>query len=262
MESLKKFYRRYLKSYAVSWKGHYPDWKTASEASHGYDQSMILDKVKKATLQVKNGEALYERDSVLFDEVQYSWPLLTALLWVAARQQGRLHVMDFGGSLGSSYFQNRQFLQSLSHVQWSVIEQPNFVQTGQQFIQDHQLQFFYSPEECIQQKGIPDILLVSGTLPYLESPYTTLQQLISLGIPHLVIDNTPFNPKKGNRLTVQYIKPAIYEASYPCWFLDYDQVKATIHSHYTVMSEHKNDVTVYLDGQPQHYRGLIAVLKK
>ena len=40
--------------------------------SSGYDSQLILDKVLTSTLKVKNGEAAYERDSVLFDEIQYA----------------------------------------------------------------------------------------------------------------------------------------------------------------------------------------------
>ena len=70
----------------------------------------ILDKVLAATLKVKQGQAVFERDSVLFDEIEYSWPLLAGLMWAAASNGGKLNVLDFGGALGSSYYQNRKFL--------------------------------------------------------------------------------------------------------------------------------------------------------
>jgi putative methyltransferase (TIGR04325 family) len=73
------------------------------EASTGYDSEIILEKTRDALLKVKNGEAAYERDSVLFDEIQYAWPLLTSLMWVAAQAKGILNVLDFGGSLGTTY---------------------------------------------------------------------------------------------------------------------------------------------------------------
>ena len=88
--------------------GDYPTWGEAMRASSGYDAAHILEKVKGALLKVKRGQAIYERDSVLFDRIEYSWPLLTGLLWVASLNENRLSVLDFGGSLGSSYFQNRQ----------------------------------------------------------------------------------------------------------------------------------------------------------
>jgi len=57
-------------------------------ASTGYDNDMILEKTRLALLKVKNGEAAYERDSVVFEDIQYAWPLLAGLLWVAAALAG------------------------------------------------------------------------------------------------------------------------------------------------------------------------------
>ena len=60
---------------------------------------LILGKVLEATLKVKNGEAVYERDLVLFDHIEFYWPVLSGLMWVAARNNGRLNVLDYGGTL-------------------------------------------------------------------------------------------------------------------------------------------------------------------
>lgn len=52
--------------------GYYNSWIEAVAASTGYDTDLILEKTKAALLKVKNGEAIYERDSVLFNEIQYT----------------------------------------------------------------------------------------------------------------------------------------------------------------------------------------------
>ncbi len=62
----------------------------------------------QATRKVVAGEAVYERDSVVFDHLEYAWPLLACLLQIAAERRS-LRVIDFGGSLGSSWRQNRRF---------------------------------------------------------------------------------------------------------------------------------------------------------
>ena len=81
-------------------------------------------------MTVVDGRAAYERDSVLFEEVEYVWPLLASLMWVGARHLGSLNVLDFGGSLGSTYFQNRIFLATLPSVRWNIVEQPRHVEVG------------------------------------------------------------------------------------------------------------------------------------
>ena len=55
------------------WYGNYKSWEEATKRSIGYDDVQILNKVKDALMKVKNGEAIYERDSVLFDKIRYSF---------------------------------------------------------------------------------------------------------------------------------------------------------------------------------------------
>ena len=76
----------------VSWTGNYTSWQEAKQHSSGYESSVILETVKNALLKVKNGEAVYERDSVLFDKIQYSFPLLSALMWISSKNNSRLSV--------------------------------------------------------------------------------------------------------------------------------------------------------------------------
>lgn len=252
---------RLLRSGRYGWSGNYSSWKEAVSNSGGYEQEGILHKVKHASLKVKNGEAIYERDSVLFDKTEYSWPLLSILMWLAAKNNGFLSVIDFGGSLGSTYYQNRTFLSDLKEVKWNVIEQENFVECGSADFSDSTLQFFSSIRESIDARGMPDILIISCTLPYLEKPYEFIQQFFQYKIPYLVIDNTPFNYQDFDRITIQKIHPAIYEASYPCWFLNYNKVKDKLQQRYSLMEEYQNELYIYLDGHKIQYRGLLAQLK-
>ena len=45
-------------------------------------------------MKVKKGEAVYERDSMIFDQIEYSWPVLFGLMWAAAQNSGYLKVLD------------------------------------------------------------------------------------------------------------------------------------------------------------------------
>ena len=103
---------RYLsyRTYKYGWFGNYSSWQDAKKDSVGYDSDLILEKVKNSLLKVKNGEAIYERDSILFDKMEYSWPLLAALLWIANKNMAKLNIIDFGILL------NRQSLWSVENV--------------------------------------------------------------------------------------------------------------------------------------------------
>lgn len=195
-------------------KGDFPSWEAALARCTGYDAEHILAKVLEATLKVRRGEMAFERDSVVFDEIEYAWPVTAGLMWAAARNGGKLNVLDFGGALGSSYFQNRKWLQSLPEVQWNVVEQAHFVESGQLHIQDAQLRFYKTIKECLAEKT-PNVVLLSSVLQYLQSPDATLEELSNAGATCLIVDRTPITPLGKDRILLQHVPPSIYMASYP-----------------------------------------------
>ncbi len=243
---------------ALVWSGDYKSWSEIKEITEGYNSADILEKCKTSLLKVKTGEAVYERDSVLFDEIQYSWPLLAGLQRTALENNGKLCVMDFGGSLGSTYYQNKEFLQGLHYLQWCVIEQPNFVDCGKKHFEDEQLKFYYTIEECILLHK-PDILLLSSVLQYLEKPYEWIERFIALKIPCIIIDRTAFTEPARDILTVQNVPEEIYKASYPAWFFNFDNFKKQFKNYKMLASfnAHEGFVIHLENGLTSTYRGLI-----
>ena len=151
------------KIFQYGWNGDFSNWQEAKNRSKGYDAEEILLKVKDSLLAIKEGKAVHERDSVLFDTIIYSWPMLTGLLLAASCSQGKLNVLDFGGSLGSSYFQNRRFLKHLKEISWNIVEQPHFIETGKQYFANKTLNFYNSVDECLKTKKI-NIFFISKSI--------------------------------------------------------------------------------------------------
>jgi putative methyltransferase (TIGR04325 family) len=218
--------------------GNYSSWQQAVSNSNGYDSERIFRRAKSAALQVKNGEAAFERDTVVFPDPDFEWPLLSALLWGASRAGDRLRVLDFGGSLGSLYFQHRRFFQHLKECRWTVVEQPHIASWGNAALGDGHLRFCERLEDA--QDDIPfDLLLMASVLPYVESPYELLRRLLALEIPVAVIDKMPILAAgKKDRLTVQRVDPAIYPASYPAWFFDGLKLEAEIKKTHRVVARY------------------------
>jgi putative methyltransferase (TIGR04325 family) len=210
---------------AIQFRGDYGSWAEARAASAGYDLPSILEKQIAAASQVRDGKAPYERDTVVFSEIEHSFPLLAALLHVAGTDGNRLSVVDFGGALGSSYYQNRALLAHLAGLRWSIVEQPHFVDAGRRMFEDGSLRFYDSIEHCMTAER-PNVLLVSSVLQYLEAPLAFATGLAGLGIPHLVIDRTPMTREAPTRLTVQHVPPSIYPASYPCWIFNEAELRS------------------------------------
>lgn len=199
---------------SVYWSAPFPTWDAAAALCSGYDSDLIYKKVESATQAVFNGEAIYERDSVLFSKIEYSWPLLAALMTVHATRK-KLHVVDFGGALGSSYFQNKRFLDEISDVRWTVVEQSRFVEIGRAKFQGDILHFSESLAKASKSESI-DIALFGSSLCYLPSPKEILDQVERLEIPFLIIDRTPFIDGPSDLYCAQFVKEPIYSASYPC----------------------------------------------
>jgi putative methyltransferase (TIGR04325 family) len=174
-----------------------------------------LNKVHQSLYKVKIGIRIYERDSVLFDEIKYSWPLLAGLMMAAAKLSGKINVLDFGGSLGSTYFQNKKFLDRFDNVKWNVVEQENFVKIGKKDFEDDRLKFFDKVNDCAKEHS-PNILILSSVIQYIERPYELLESLISeTNIDYILVDRTPFT-NNDERIVIQTVPSSIYKASYPC----------------------------------------------
>ena len=238
----------------VFFSGNFHTWDEALKASAGYDAPAILDKVKASLLKVKSGAAIYERDSVLFDEVEYSWPLLTALLWIASNKEGSLNLVDFGGSLGSSYYQNRKFISHLSSVQWHIVEQPSFVRCGRQYFEDDVLRFHDSLESCLEQSS-SDTIILSSVLQYISEPLKLIKKVIDNNFEYVLIDRTPFIAKGPDRITVQHTSSEIYKASYPAWFFNERSFLANFEELYDMTAAF--DAPIDMANIPSSYKGYI-----
>lgn len=199
--------------------GNFRSYSDALSLAQGYSDDKILSKVKESMLQVKNGSAKYERDSVLFDKIEYAWPLLAIFQNIALKKDARLSVLDFGGSLGSSFYQNIHFLSDLKSLTWIVVEQQNFVDVGKAQFQDNHLKFVYTIDEALELTK-PDVVLFSGVLQYLEQPYKTLADIFNFEVPYILIDRTSFVNSGEDRITIQNVPESIYKASYPCTFFN------------------------------------------
>jgi putative methyltransferase (TIGR04325 family) len=207
--------------------GRYYSWEEAKKKCSGYDADNILEKVKSAALNVKNGTTVYERDSCCFYDINYSFAIISFLLKAAIENNNKLNVLDFGGSLGSTYYQNRQFLPDLREFSWNIVEQSNFVTCGIQNFQDNTLHFYSTVEEC-KQKHDCNVLLLSGVIQYLEKPFEMIEQFKAMDCDYIIIDRTPFTHEKKDFISIQKVSPKIYSASYPHYFFNEDNFVSAI----------------------------------
>ncbi|SHF64142.1 putative methyltransferase, LIC12133 family [Pedobacter caeni] len=251
----KNLFKKHQKN-QYGWFGNYSSWAELSRETDGYDADVILERTKNAILKVKNGEAVYERDSVVFDKKEYPFPLITFLLHSATLNKKPLHVIDFGGSLGSTYYQVKEFLTPEICGSWNVVEQSHYVECGKSHFEDGVLKFYESMDACLKEKTV-DLVILSGSVQYLEKPHDFLQKLAEYNFQFLLFDRTAFHYGEKDRLTLQKVPPEIYPASYPSWFFNQTNFLSHFSSQYQMVAEFasyvKGEENTLIDGIQSGY---------
>jgi putative methyltransferase (TIGR04325 family) len=256
---MKIFYSLLRKSQSIGWLGNFSTWEEAKTQCTGYDDVLILEKVKTSVLKVKNGEAVYERDSVLFDKIEYSNKVLDVFNIIIKENDGELAIIDFGGSLGSCYFQYRNLLSNLKKINWNVVEQKHFVDCGNKYIKDENLVFYYSINEVLAEKN-SNVLFLSGVIQYLEKPYEFINKILHYNFEYIIFDRTAFIENEKDRITIQYVPKNIYKASYPAWFLNEQHFLSLFSQDYNLINEFISEITLPIkltDGSHVYWKGFI-----
>lgn len=224
----------YLGGYVIYYRGEFADWATARATAGGYDEESLLERLVVVAQAVKEGTVAWEQDGVTWDHIPNDLPLFAALTRVALAQEGRLAVVDFGGALGSSYFQCRGFLAEVTALSWGVVEQPQLVAIGRERFERDALHFFSTIDEAVAALR-PNVALLSSVLQYLEQPWTVLDQFVATRIPYLIIDRHPCT-FTHELITIQMIPSTLYPASYPSWLFDCPRMMARLEQHYKLLA--------------------------
>src|SRR5258708_21083121 len=112
------------------YRGNFANWAQAMRRSDGYSAEVILDKVKLAALKVRDGEAAFERDSILFETPVHSHAVLAWLQRIALANDCRLNGLDFGGALGSSVYPGPHFSRRCKETRAAGVEPKKLFDLG------------------------------------------------------------------------------------------------------------------------------------
>jgi putative methyltransferase (TIGR04325 family) len=239
----------------LNWKGNFLDWEIALHESTGYDSNEIIQKCKSSINKVINNEAVYERDSFVLEFKDYSWPLVSGLLMAALDHNKKLNVLDFGGSLGSTFFQVKDLLEPSVELFWNVVEQKKFVDEGKDTFENDKLKFYYTIQECLKNNNC-NVAVLSSVMQYLEEPYQPLNELVQCRIDYIIIDRTLFIKGDKPVITVQTVPESIYKASYPCWLLNENELIDSFNRSYKIIAEFDSKIDS-CNYENTYYKGFI-----
>jgi putative methyltransferase (TIGR04325 family) len=237
------------------WCGNYKTWAKAVSLTTGYDKENILEKVRIFHKNLKNSRLGNIGEDDFRYAGQYAWEVCAILLWIANQNKACLNVLDFGGSLGTLYYQHKPFFDALK-VRWNVVEQPHYVNVGKAEFEDESLKFFFSAENCIQEmKTLVQCVLFGSVLQYLEKPYEILADVFKYKIQYIFITRTGFLPNSLDRITIQKVPKNYYDASYPCWIFEEQKFINFFAQHgYKPIFEYKEKYQINI---PSTYKGIL-----
>lgn len=207
---------------ATGYIGDYDQWEKAHDECGGYDDPHILSTVVSATKAVMNGIAAYERDGYLFYEQKYNYNLCAIMLRCAIQNNNNgVRVLDIGGSLGSTYFQNKKYLEEIKGLEYIIAEQNSFVEYGQNNLENKNLKFICS-EENWGKYGSYDIILLSGSLQYIPNYNDIVYKILQASPSYIVLDRIVVGNRK--RICKEFVSKKIYNGSYPVRIFTEDEI--------------------------------------
>lgn len=197
----------------VRYLGEYSSWSDADKECEGYDDSAIINKVVSAIQKVLNGDAVWERDSFLFYQEKYVYKICAAIIRCALQNGNQgVRILDIGGSLGSTYFQNRKYLADVKNLEYIVAEQDHFSEYGHENLENDVLKFISSKHQW-EKDGKYDIILMSGSLQYIAD-YEEIIAKIKKAQPHYIILDRILVGERM-RICKELVPEKIYKSSYP-----------------------------------------------
>ena len=191
-------------------KGSFYNWNEALKNSTGYNSNLIFDKTINSFKKVIEKKAKYERDSFLFYKDNPDKFLISLIKRLYKKK--KINICDFGGSLGSLYYQNIKYLNK-KRFTWNIVEQKKYVSYAKKnnLINDN-LKFFYRIDDVFKKKI--DLVIISSVLQYLKFPEKIINKIAKNKIKNLIILRTPLHTE-DDKIMIQIVPKNIYPASYP-----------------------------------------------
>jgi putative methyltransferase (TIGR04325 family) len=158
-----------------------------AECSGGYSADLLLDSI------CARHKAFYHGSS---DFPEVPW-YLTAGLFAALPLAFSflckpLHVLDFGGSVGTHYVLATKCYPSIPIAKWAVVETEPFVARAREMDTDA-FQFFNDISAAADWLGPVDLLTTAGALQYTADPIYFLIRLLHLRSPVFALQRCAFS---------------------------------------------------------------------
>lgn len=247
------FYQLYDKNIpSVRYMGDYDNWNNAYNECDGYEDENIINTVTSAIQKVLNGDAVWERDGFLFHEEKYIYHICAVILKCALQKQNEgVRILDIGGSLGSTYFQNRKYLTDVKKLEYVVAEQEHFADYGYKNLQDTVLKFIKSTDNWVDF-GKFDIVLMSASLQYISDYKQIIAKIMEIRPHYIILDRIMVSDRM--RICRETVPENIYKGSYPIRIFSENEISHFFGTDYIMVEKDISSVpewAYFVDGKAE-----------
>ncbi len=254
-------------------EGPYSSWRDAVANSDGWGAPAAFEKTLALSLKVRDGLIEFQQDLIEYDRIIYSETILAFLAMASGMNGGKLDIVDFGGSLGTNFAQNRKILRPFierGKCAWSVVERPPTADLGKKHFEDENLRFFGALDELkMQRHELPTSFLFSGSLQCVDEPFALQDRIIDGGVNLIAFDRLLVSPKAQHEIFIQQPDPAMqYHTTYPTWCFSRNLFVETMASKdFALVEEFTLPAGAQFDyhrgpGKPYYWCGMIFAREK
>lgn len=224
--------------------GNYSSYEEALEQCTGYENPAIVEKITHST------ETLIRSPKPDLDS--RSQQLLASFAHIqAALPKSEYRVLDFGGALGAHYHTFKAHLPPTLRFKWFVFETPPMSVAGKKHFANEELDFITKSElEQYIAQGNFDFIIASSFIQHTEEPEAYWDIIKRFNAPYVLMNRLPLIDKEADILSIQYVEPTIYDASYPAWFLaEHKWLELMQQEHHMLLRWTIPEDEVYLDNK-------------
>jgi putative methyltransferase (TIGR04325 family) len=212
-------------------------WDFALNNSLNYNQDKLVNNIFLATQNVLNKKYSYESDGVNFNNLKIDHNFLESLKKCIKTDNTIL--LDFGGSLGTTFFKYHNLISINKSIEWFIVEQEKIFEKSKILNFPKNLKFFKNIDE-IQVK--PDIILLGSVLQYIEHYKKLLKNLISLKPNYIFIERTIFSINNLESIYIQENYFNFKKTSYPVRAISLKLLKEfMLKANYIVVNKYENN---------------------
>jgi putative methyltransferase (TIGR04325 family) len=173
------------------------------------------------------------------------------------KQKPSIKVLDWGGELGCHYQLFHNLFPGIV-FDWTILETELMCKYGNKEFATEQLRFMSEHDD-----GGYDIVVASGVLQYINGPVNEFNKITNQSPKFIIFNRLPFIDESQDSLTVQYVPPSIYNASYPVRFFAREKWYSIFQQQYAITFQWLDDVDVVkLDERLIMFEGLLLKNKQ